>query len=673
MRTNIRLLCLLFSIVCMCACQQSGHYEGMRTPEERQLYRSLNDSMQHKTPHALQLIHEQMEVAEDSLTYYDYYLLYGRHYLIDIYIDSLAPYAINTMRYVNALEEQTPRTRGLWAMAISTFASYMHLLHHNADSVVNFYRMAYEAMMQSDIKECLPDLSANLGDAYLAKNDLLNSSKWYRRALFLTDSLGLPRQQTLTFYMGLGRIYTMLRDFQQAEYYYEMTDRRIDELKPNMKSYFLNNYGNFFYFRQDYDGALATFRRLKRHIESYHSEQNFDMYLCKINMADVFLNLHETDSASYYVSEPEAYFRQNDVGIGIYYAHTIRIGIALEKKDYQEVKRILQEEDKLGLHIDDIDMKSIRDRYMNLYYAAVGDYRKAYAGLQSSMLADDSIRHNRRNLRSTDIMMRLTEDTIRLHNQLRINEQRISYDRTRDKLVVTIGVLIILILLFVLYFNYQRKRYLQTRMNMLTLRLQNTRQRVSPHFVFNVLNTHISKAEKKESEQLIMLSHLIRTNLDLTRRTFVTVREELDFIKEYVDIERKISGMDFDFSIDAPDLDKVGDVRLPSMLIQILTENAILHGLKNKEDGERRLCIQVEDLGHSVRFTVSDNGHGFDIRTYSSERARTGLNIIRMTVSTVNQENKKTKMRFDIKNDNGCHAILTIAKDIQYPTLTETK
>ena len=102
------------------------------------------------------------------------------------------------------------------------------------------------------------------------------------------------------------------------------------------------------------------------------------------------------------------------------------------------------------------------------------------------------------------------------------------------------------------------------------------------------------------------------------------------------------------------------------MMVQILTENAILHGLKNKE-GEKRLCIKVEDMGTQVRITVSDNGPGFDIRSDYGERTRTGLNIIRSTVSTLNMENGKTKIRFDIKNENGCHASLTISKDIKYP------
>lgn len=660
-----RLTALISAIACMCACQDAGRYTKIRTKEECALYKSINDSMQHKTAGALNLIQEQMERATDSLAWYDYHLMYGRHYLLSEHPDSLLPYAERTLRFVNSIKTETPRTRGLAAMAVSSIASYHYLLHHSADSVIALYKEAYRLMSKSDIKDALPDLSANLGDAYVATNDLPNASKWYRRALYLTDSLGMPDKQTLTFYMGLGRIYTTLRDFEQAEYYYQMTDRRIDELKPNMKSYFLNNYGNYFYFRKEYGQALETFRRLKAHIESYHAEENFDMFLCQINMADIFLNLHQTDSARYYVSLAEPHFRELGVDLGVYYAQTIRIGIALEEGNYQEVERILKEKQAV---VSDVDIKGIRNLYMKRYYAAIGDYKQAFSKQEEAIEAHKAEIGDRQHLRTSDIMTRLTEDTIRLHHQLAMNQREVAYAKSLNRLTIVIGLLIIIILLFALWFNHERKRRLQTRLDMQNLRMLNVRQRVSPHFVFNVLNSRITKAEEPEADQLMMLAHLIRTNLDLTRRNIVTLDEELDFVSQYVAIEQKVSKIDFNFSIQAPAKELLQKILVPSMLVEILTENAILHGLKNKE-GNKELCIKVTVDEHEVRISVIDNGPGFDIRQYNSERSRTGLDIIRTTVSVVNQDNPTAKMHFDIHNEDGCHAILTIPRNIKYTTL----
>ena len=659
----LRLFALLTTLCWLYSCQTDGRYNDMRTPEEKQCYLSLYDSMQHKTPHALELIRQQMRASHDSLTFYDYYLMYGRHYLIDECPDSLLFYAERTLRFVNHLEEQTPRTRGLAAMATSAKASYHYLLHHHPDTAINLYHKAYRLMMQSDLMENLPDLSANLADAYVEKDNLTEASKWYRRALYLNDSLALPSQQTLSFYMGLGRIYTSLGDFDQARDFYEMTDRRFGELKPNMQSYFLNNYGNYYYFRKDYRQALTTFRRLKAHIESYHAEQNFDMFLCKVNMADVFLNLHQLDSARLYVREAEEYFKAHQVEIGVHYAKTIRLGIALEEKQYGEIESILNEAPEM-VNLQG-DIYDILRKYLSRYYAAIGDYKRAYTGLQGNLQDHETSDRRRTSLRSSDIMMRLTEDTIRLHHQLELQRRETRYVKMSRAAWAIFGLLVIITLAFALWYNYERKRRLQLRLDMLTLRMANARQRISPHFVFNVLNSRMKGPDCQEKDQLMMLAKLIRTNLDLTRQNIVTLAEELDFVKQYICIERQLLGEDFTFRINVPESDELEQIKMPSMLVQILTENAILHGLKNKE-GQKQLTILVEIDNEKARITVSDNGPGFDIRHYNGKRSRTGLNIIRTTVNVINQENPRHKVHFDIRNDNGCHAILTIPRHIKY-------
>jgi tetratricopeptide (TPR) repeat protein len=667
MRQKVRIVVFLLTTICLFACQGEGTYPGMRTAEELSQYERLNDSMTHRRPQALSMIRQQMEQATDSLTWYDYYLMYGRHYLLTPKLDSLLPYVRRTLHYVGQLDTQTPRTRGLAATALNSLGAYHYMLYHDADSTIGSYMKAYELMQESDMKDKLPDLSANIADAYVEIGDMPSGAKWYRKALVQVDSLGLPKDKSLTLYMGLGRIYTTLHDFERAREYYEKTDREYDKMAPNMQSYFLNNYGNYFYYRQQYDEALQTFRRLKVHLNRYFDADYFDMYLCKINLADVFLNLHQTDSARYYLQQSEPFFIEKGIEAGIYYAQTIRIGIALEEKQYGDVQRILREETKMS--IADEGMLNIRNKYMDRYYAAIGDYQRAYNAIRDNEAKEDSVEYSRTFMRSTDIMARLTEDTLRLHHELEKDRQQIKYEKTRTFNILMVAILIAAILGGLVWAQYHRKRYLQTRLDMLQLRMANARQRISPHFIFNVLNARIAKVGQKESEQLTMLAHLLRANLDLTQRTFVTLQEELDFVERYVELERQISGQDFDFTIDAPDKKILHETELPSMMIQIIAENAILHGLKKKED-EKRLCIKVEDLGSMVCISVCDNGPGFDIRCNCGERARTGLNIIRTTVSTLNMENKKTKIRFDIKNENGCRVSLTISKDIKYPKTT---
>ena len=659
---NKRWYTLVFAtLIGLFACHDGERYEGMRSSEEQQRLQALNDSMQHLTPNAVRLINEAMATADDSLTWYDYYLTYGRHYLLTSTPDSLLPYVNGVLRFTQQ-QSSTPRTRGMAAMALSSKASYFHLLYQQPDTVIALYRKAYELMAQSDMQHNMPDLSANLGDAYISVNDLPEASKWYRRALLLVDSLGLPVTQNITLYMGLGRIYTNMGDFKQARDFYEKADLQYDQMKPNMQSYFLNNYGNYFYYHKEYDKALDMFRRMKNHLQQYGGEDTFDMYLCKINMADVFLNLGQTDSARLYVSEAEPFFERNKVDVGIFYANTIRIGIALHEKDYAEVKRIIAAEH--GATCNDGPISGIRNQYMSRYYSAIGDYKKAYDLLRDNTSQRDSTEYDIKRMQSTDIMNRLTEDTIRLHHQLELKKREIRYEQTRSALWMMLGLLVTAILAFVVWFNYERKRRMQNHIDMVMLRLANARQRISPHFVFNVLNSSITKTNDQETEKLLMMARLIRSNLDLSSRSSVSLAEELDFVSQYVEIERKLIGEDFEFTLDTPDRTVLEGIQIPSMLVQILTENAILHGLKN-QPGQKQLTITVETNEKETRISVCDNGPGFDISKYNDKHLRTGLHIVRTTLASINQENKNGKMRFDIHNDNGCHATLTIPRNIK--------
>ena len=657
---------LLAVVSILLACKGNETYKGIRTAEEKHQYQVLNDSMQHLTPNALSLIQQQMHVAKDSLTWYDYYLMYGRHYLLTDKPNMFIPYAEQTLRYVSSLNEQTPRSRGLAATAISSMASLHYFLHHHTDTIIQSYQKAYHLMMESDLMENLPDLSANIGDVYVSANDLANASKWYRRALYLSDSLALPTQQTLTYYMGLGRIYTNLHDFEQARQVYEMTDKRFDEMKPNIQSYFLNNYGNYFYFRKQYDNALKTFRRLQRHLLKYNAGQHFDMYLCKINLADVFLHLHQTDSARIYMAEAEQYFRQQQIDVGIYYAQTIRLGIALEEKKYDEAKSIMEEEVPA---INDYNLISIRHEFLNRYYAAINDYKNAYVNLRKDMTSADSANILRQQMHAVDVLTRFTEDTIRLHHQLAMNEQEIRYEKTRTAFWMVLGLFSVIVLLFTLWFYRERRRKLQTRLEMLTLRINNARQRISPHFIFNVLNSRIAGTDEGEKGQLMKLARLIRSNLDISSQNYVTLADEIDFVSQYVDIERQLINEKFEFEKDLPEQAILEQIRIPSMLVQILVENAILHGLKNCQEPVKRLSIKVDYDKQATRIIIHDNGAGFDIRRTNNKRSRVGLNIIRSTINSINQENKKAKIRFDIINEHGCSAILTIPHNIHYPNL----
>ena len=562
----------------------------------------------------------------------------------------------------------TPRLNTMMASALSCKAARNHNFHRDPGKTLQFYKESYRLYQHSDNEKELPFVCANIADAYIQLNDIPNAARCYRRALFLVDSLKQPEHSNITLYMGLAQIYLTLNDFETAKHYYDETERFFDLMLPPMQAYYVNNLGNYYYFRKDYHKALDTFLRLKRVIIKNGMQNNFDMYLCKVNLADVYLNLNQTDSAQHYLDEVEPFFRKNGDPAGIYYCNTIRIGIATKRGDFNEVRRVANG-DKDGEKDVQYSMVNIRNRYMRQFYEHTNNYRMAYETLKRDQSYTDSLEHNRSNMRSAEIMARFRADTLQLHHDLALEHKNAEIQRAHTMTTGAILTAVVLVLLLIMWYMHTRKKQLQNQVNIMNLKLNNVRNRISPHFMFNVLNNKIVNSGEKEASELMELARLIRTNLDMSSQPYMMLDKELEFVQQYIRVERYLLGDDFKFNIDVADNANIAKVKIPSMFLQILTENAIVHGLKGME-GEKRLRITIARENNLTIISVEDNGPGFNARR--ALKKGTGLGIISQTVAVTNERNKQ-KMRFEISNREdsnnqiiGCKATLKIPDCITF-------
>lgn len=664
--------CMAVIIIALQACNPKQ--DNDQTAENGNL-RWLDDSIAALAPSALQAIERGMNEADDSTTYYEYMLRKALFYSLtehperaDTLIDRVTAFVMHQDDGYYATNGTclSPRLNSLMAGAKACQAARYMSNHRDPRRIVALNKETYNLLLNSNSKHNLPKTCANMADAYLLCNDLPNAAKWYRRALFLVDSLDLPQKENITLYMGLAQIYVTLRNYNKAKFYYDQTEPHVKDMSPSMQAYYINNLGNFYYFQGDYKNALLTFLRMKKMLEQHGMARTFDMYLCKINLADVFLNLGKLDKASAMLDDIEPYFRAQGDNTSIYYCNTIRFGIAVKAGRMQEAGRIMA--NKTDESLIPYTLVNIRNRYKRRYYELTGNYNKAYALLNKSIAYNDSIEHNLSNMRTAEIMSRFTTDTLQLHRDLAIEHKNAEIQSIKFTSTLAISIAVTSILLLILWYLYLRKRRFKIQLRMMNLKLDNVRNRISPHFMFNVLNNRIIKSDVKESNELTELAQLIRANLDMSSTLGVELQKELEFVQQYVRVESYLMGDDFNFSIDiAPDVD-ASSVRIPSMFIQILTENAIKHALRNKE-GIKLLSITVRREQHNTVIRVTDNGPGFN---HATLRRKTGMNIISQTIAVINVRNKD-KIRFAIRNiyspdgqqTKGCEATLKVPDGVK--------
>lgn len=642
MKKNLILFCLLVGLIV--ACQRPSNTQ--KTEEELKALSCIDDSVEALSPHAFRMIEKGMKSAQDSLAYYEYYIRKAKVYELSTTPDSSVPIVANTIAFANR-QPSSPRRNSLLAFAYNLKAVGLHNFRQNPDEVIRLYKEATVLLANSDAKDQLPKVCANLGDAYIFKSQLPEAA-WYRRALFLVDSLKLPSQENITLYLGLATIYLQLNDFDTSLKYYQQTEKYFSLMSVSMQAYYLNNYGNYYYYTRDYKASLQKFLTLKAFLEKHHKTETFDMYLCKLNLADVYLNLGDVVRSEKCLEEIEPWFAKNGNDVAIYYVNSIRIGQAVKRGNMAKVKDILQHEKKLDNM--EFNLRQIRNRYLRKYYESIGDYRGAYENLRSDAQMDDSLAHNRLNMRASEIMNRFAQDTIRLHHRQEMEHKNAVVQSANTITVAAVLLVVVIILMFALLFMRSRKQYAQDKMRIMQLRLASVRNRISPHFVFNVLNGKILKSNEQDANELLDLTKLIRANLDLSCRLDVTLREELDFVKRYVHVEKQMVGDDFEFRIDLAKAVDIDSVRIPSMFVQILVENAFVHGLKGW-DGHKSIHIKIDKKEKATSITVKDNGPGFDIRSVGKKR--TGLSVITQTIAIVNERNK-SKMTFSLNNEQEC-------------------
>lgn len=643
-----------------------------RTPEAYKLLRAVSDSIFTMSPSVVAVCDSVLNTTADSFEYYDYYMLKGRYYLMARKQDTALAMARRTMLFASG-KKPSLRINGLLGLAYSAEASYHYIERQQPDKVIEYNKKAHDLLLKSDMTDLTSDVAANLADGYVLKSDMPNAAKWYRRALFLVDSLNLPRNKDITLYLGLGQIYTAMQDYDTAKLYYELTEKRFEQMQPNMQLYFLNNFGNYYYYTHNYTEALRVFKKLHRHIIRYYGDNNDkpDMSVCNINLADVYLNLGDTDKAKLYLKKSEGFFIKKQIHVGIFYANTIKIGIALKERNYNAIERILKTEPELT--VTEHNIVGIRNKYVQEYYERTGNYRKALSVYKDNIAQNDSLEHNKVKMRASEIMMRFSEDTLRLHHKLAIEEKNAIVERAHTATWFFVSVAMVLTFTIICFIIQGRKKKLQNHIDIILLRLANARQRISPHFVFNVLNARMSTARKEEADMLLSLARLIRTNLDMTANPCITLREEMNFVNQFVDLQRMLVGDDFRYDVNIADDSILDNGRIPAMFIQILVENSFKHA-RRKVKGYKTLKIDIAEKDELFVVSITDNGPGFDIRDNEGQTSKNGLNIIRQTLAIINHENKgKCKMRFFITNIEdadghiaGCRASYEIPKQIRF-------
>jgi hypothetical protein len=183
------------------------------------------------------------------------------------------------------------------------------------------------------------------------------------------------------------------------------------------------------------------------------------------------------------------------------------------------------------------------------------------------------------------------------------------------------------------------------------------RAQMNPHFIFNCINSIdalIQGNDKyKATVYLNKFAKLIRNILDSSKQNLVALSKDMETLQLYIDLEKLRNENKFTAKIDAEKEILQDNFKIPPLIIQSYVENAIIHGLKKRQDNNGILFISVSKQNGRLRFIIEDNGVGRQATANTKQEIKSsyGMQMSSERIKLFNKEETASVFITDLEKD----------------------
>ncbi len=183
---------------------------------------------------------------------------------------------------------------------------------------------------------------------------------------------------------------------------------------------------------------------------------------------------------------------------------------------------------------------------------------------------------------------------------------------------------------------------IQTKKKLTELEVEVMKSQMNPHFISNCLNSIKLLNYKKDytNSQLYIdrFNRMLRFNLAYSNNTFVTIKEEISYLNDYLELEKLRFKELFDYEI-IPVNQKIENYKIPSFLIQPFVENAIKHAFVETPLQKGNIYIQFKIYDDkTIEITIQDDGIGIESLSNSDPKQQSkGIDLIHKRVALYRQ------------------------------------
>lgn len=532
------------------------------------------------------------------------------------------------------------------------------------DSSEYYYKNAIKQYEIVDDTLNIGKVTGNLGIIYRRTRKYNEALQQYFEALNIYKSVNY-KEGVANTYVNIGGVHQTLGDFDRALDYYQYAQHIYEKLGKNKRlTNIFINMGVLYSELKKHDQALSyQIRALKLNEKTGNTQLQSTILL---NIGQSYHAIHNPLKALEYFDQCENLRIQLNDHWGI-----SKIFI-LKALAYEDIDENMQAEKYFKKSIQACLENQLFDDLKESYffysqflekrnhpYEAI-NYLKKYHFINDSLIA---IFQNRE----------VKELTAKYESEQQVKELEVLQQKSQiqhlelgKKNSWIILLIIVMILGVVTIIISLRINQLRADHKIMDLRQKVLLTQMNPHFIFNSLTAIqsfiLDNKNKEANNYLSRLASLVRGILENSREEFVSLRTELETLKDYISLQKLRFENDINYKFEIDDNIDLDQFLVPPMLAQPFVENALVHGmLRNNPNARIQIKVSLNKNMDSLCFQIKDNGIGINAAKKMSTNKNhksiaTSIALDRVKIYNFKSSKKMNFEIIDLKNNNSAQS-----------------
>lgn len=616
---------ILTSLFCMILCMESlqasasiQEDDPIKT-EARQL---LDSSLSHRNIsliESIQLCQQAIKLAEnteDSKLLAKAYKTQGVNYFFHGDNDSSFSYYNKAIPQFEAYRDSVQVGKVLGNIGL------LYKRQSQYDKALEYYLKNLKIFEEVNYQKGLGSVLNNIGNLYHIQENLAEAEKNYNLALINFKAFDYTKELA-NVYCNLGVVNEKRKNYDKSlEYYQKSLDQNKKLGNKLFESKLIFNIGYNYHMQGRHESAYIKVKEAETIRISLNDLEG--IVNCKLTLARILSSM----------------------------------------KSYGQAEKYFLDANQLAIDNNFLNWRHEILHHLTDFYNQQKNYKKAFQYQSELISVTHLISKAESDSRFEELITKYEIEKRKKELELLQQRTQIQYLEIGQKNAWIITLLVVLLLGVVAVLVSLRINRMRADHRIMDLRQKVLLTQMNPHFIFNSLTAIqsfiLDNKNDEANNYLSSLASLVRGILENSREEFVSLRTELDTLKDYIDMQKLRFDNDIKYSLILDEKLDRDSVLVPPMLAQPFVENALIHGrLRNNPNAEIIIKVALDQTKNILQFEILDNGIGLEeSQKLNQNKTHNSLatNIALDRVKIYNFKSSK-KMKFEIvdrkhKNQN---------------------